>query len=712
MAFHLADFDEAEAIFDSILEIDPYRIDSLDIFANILYVQQSRAKLSDLAQRFIRTDKDRPEVCGLIGNYYSLRCEHEKAVKYFRRAIQLDPTHLAAWTLMGHEYIEMKNPHAAIEAYRRAIDVNRKDYRAWYGLGKTYELLDMTQYALHYYQRAAALRWNEAIDCMKRAQLCADSTETAHFLFLAALYEKIGDIATAAMYHRQLFGLLRSDITGLTAASNNAGLGEKGLGEQVVLRGPGVPLTKVLLGKLIHTGQLSKVVCSYIGTNKYFESQYLNGKVSIELCPQGTLAERVRAAGAGIPAFFTPTGYGTAVESGELPVKYKEDGSGAVEVHAKRKEVREFNGRNYIMEEALHGDFAIIRVWKADEYGNCIFSVAKEACRYTQHNFSGAMARSARVTIVEADEIVPAGSLDPQHVHLPGIYVDRVIKSTAPKEIEFRITSPAPSATSGEPKEVQKDEDALRRERIAKRAAKELKDGFYVNLGIGMPMLAPSFVPKGVKVHLQSENGILGFGPYPIEPMVDPSVSLQLPSSDESQDLRYTLISDIINAGKETVTLLPGASVFDSIESFGMIRQCHSVPMSLGWGGHIDVAMLGAFQVSQAGDLANFMIPRKMVKGMGGAMDLVSNPDGTKVIVLMEHVAKGGKHKILKSCNLPLTGVRCVSQIITDLCVFDIDRHSGTMTLTELAPGVTEEEVRSKTGADYTVSPHLKVMDS
>lgn len=287
------------------------------------------------------------------------------------------------------------------------------------------------------------------------------------------------------------------------------------------------------LGKLIHTGQLSKVVCSYIGTNKHFESQYLAGKVSIELCPQGTLAERIRAAGAGIPAFFTPTGYGTAVESGELPVKYKEDGSGAIEVHGKRKEVREFSGRNYIMEEALYvihmsspgplrcanlSDKLDTEILQLSEFGrptNMVIAYSgsssfypldakmlKTLPRYTQHNFSGAMARSARVTIVEvrnnlprlmqnlkvfyfckADEIVPAGSLDPQHVHLPGIYVDRVVKSNAPKEIEFRITSPAPSSASRESKDLQKDEDTVRRERIAKRAAKELKDGFYVNLG-------------------------------------------------------------------------------------------------------------------------------------------------------------------------------------------------------------------------------------
>ncbi|KAG9098347.1 hypothetical protein FRC06_006512 [Ceratobasidium sp. 370] len=453
----------------------------------------------------------------------------------------------------------------------------------------------------------------------------------------------------------------RPDVKGLTAVSNNAGVGDRGLGNLNLLG---------FSGKLLYTGQVSKMICSYIGNNKNLESLYLSGKVSIELTPQGTLAEKIRSAGAGVPAFFTPTGFGTAVQAGGMPIKYKEGSDGEVEIPGLAKEVREFGGRKYILEESLPGDYAFVRAHKADAFGNLQF-------RYTTQNFSAVMARAAKLTIVEAEEIVPVGSIDPQHVHVPGVYVDRIVPATAPKEIEFRTTTPdknAPvdvEATLGE-----KGEARERRERIVKRAAKELKDGYYVNLGIGMPNLVPSFLPEGVVVHLQSENGILGMGPYPTEDEID---------------------ADIINAGKETVTLLPGASVFNSAESFGMIR-----------GGHIDVAMLGAFQVSQTGDLANYMIPRKMVKGMGGAMDLVSNPDGTKVIVLMDHVAKGGKHKIMKECALPLTGTRCVSQIITDLCVFEIDRKNGKMVLKELQPGVTLEEVREKTDADYEVAPDVK----
>lgn len=408
-----------------------------------------------------------------------------------------------------------------------------------------------------------------------------------------------------------LHALAETQTGDLTYIGNN--VGEPGLGG----------------GRLLENGQIKKMIGSFFTSNPIAVKAAQSGDVSYELIPQGTLGEAIRAGGMGIGGFFTPTAAGTKLAEG--------------------KESRTIHGQEQIFVEAIKGDVALIRAWKADTAGNLVY-------RMTEQNFNTAMATAAELVIAEVEEIVPVGELDPNEIHTQGCFVDFLVKA--------RLTEADLGSSASVKGSLKKVDDA--RTNMAKRALQELSSGDIVNLGIGIPTLVADFITPGEGIILHTENGMLGVGPEP----ADGGGAMTNP----------------VNAGKIPVTPLLGASYFDTATSFGMIR-----------GKHIDVAIMGGLQVDSHANLANWAVPGKPLLGVGGAMDLASG--AKRLIITMTHTNRDGSSKITDTCDLPITAKNAVDMIITDKAVFNFE--GGQLTLIEIMPGSTLEEVRASTTATF-----------
>jgi 3-oxoacid CoA-transferase len=404
--------------------------------------------------------------------------------------------------------------------------------------------------------------------------------------------------------------LAERDVRNFTLISNN--VGEAGLGG----------------GRLLRNGQLRKAIGSFYTSNREAVDAAQSGKLEVTLIPQGTLAEAIRAGGAGIGGFYTPTALGTSLTEGS--------------------DTKIINGKEYVFVPALRADVAFIRAYRADTAGNLVY-------RMTERNFNPAMATAADLVIAEVEEIVPLGALSPDEIVTPGNYVDYLVQAHTTLE---ELGMSASIATSG------KNVDETRMN-MARRALAELKRSDIVNLGIGIPTLVADLITAEHGIILHTENGMLGVGPAP----------------ESGGALDYP-----VNAGKQPVTALPGSSYFDSATSFAMIR-----------GGHVDAAIMGGLQVDEAANLANWAVPGEPLLGVGGAMDLATG--AKKLIITMTHTARNGEPKIVPEITLPLTARHAVSMVITDLAVFEF--LDGKLTLTEVMPGASLDQVRAATSAAF-----------
>jgi 3-oxoacid CoA-transferase len=408
---------------------------------------------------------------------------------------------------------------------------------------------------------------------------------------------------------------------------------------------PGFPTAHLLADN----HQIARLVTCFSarpGVVSEAEKQIQAGEMELEMVAQGTLVERMRAGGAGIPAFYTPTGYGSAIAAG--------------------KDIRYFDGRPYVLEHGITTDYALLRAQQADHMGNLVF-------RGGSQNFNTSFAKAARIAIVEAEEIVPTGSIPPSEVDLPGVFVARVVPITVRmdvKNLPMRANRPADSAREylGKP--------ALTREQIGRRIAALLPDGVVVNLGAGLPTQVANFIADRPVV-LHSENGMLNYGEFARGEDFDP---------------------DMHDAGGYFVKLRDGASFFDSVTSFEIAR-----------GGRLHAVVLGTYQVGANGDLANWSTPGMTGGGIGGAMDLCAG--ARNVIAMCEHTDSRGNPKLVSICAYPITAPGCVDVIVTDLALLRRPSRSVTgFVLEEIAAGFTVDEVLSLTGMPVTVADSVRVM--